>query len=316
MESFYDAPDIHLLMLRDDIRNSAFRDAIRETVKPGDVVLDFGAGTGILSMFAAQAEAAHVFAVERTGIANLAGQIVAKNGLADRITVLRGEMEHIRLPQKVDVIVSEWLGTYGIDENMLAPLLLARDRWLKPEGKMLPERVTAWICPIWNSDLEIDMNLGQGRPYDLDLSLVVDGTARKMTWARQPLTIDDLMAEPQSMWTTDVYACSLEQARLPFRALLGFVARRTGKINALTAWFSADFGAGVRLTNSPAAPRTHWAQYIFPLEQTVEITKGTPIAIEFTCIPIVPGSCAHAWSVRISSNPWEHHDTRGTAWQA
>jgi predicted RNA methylase len=110
--AFYDDLKIHEVMLRDDIRNQAYRRAIFANVRKGDVVLDVGAGTGILSLFAAQAGARTVYAVERTTIADLARRIVIKNGYGDRIEVIQSDLEAVRLPQRVDVIVSEWLFAY------------------------------------------------------------------------------------------------------------------------------------------------------------------------------------------------------------
>jgi len=312
VDGFYDSVDIHRLMLRDDVRNRAYRDAIYATVKPGDVVLDVGAGTGILSLLAAQAGASRVFAVERANIARLATEIIARNNVADRIMVLQGDIVHMRLPQKVDIIVSEWLGTFGVDENLLAPVLVARDRWLKPGGKMLPQMVTAWMAPVWNSELEFDLNLRRGRVYGLDLQLVAEPTVQEVTWARRAVTDADFIAMPQSMWVTDVYRYETEQARLPFRASLTFTPVRAGKINALTAWFTAEFGAGISLTNAPGAPATHWGQYLFPLRETVEVTHETPIAVTFSCMPVAPGYCAQAWSIQVGERPWEHHDSRGS----
>jgi predicted RNA methylase len=76
------------------------------------IVLDVGCGTGILSMFAAQAGAKHIYAVECSSIIEQAKMIVEKNGFADKITLIRGKMEEIELPvPHVDIIVSEWMGT-------------------------------------------------------------------------------------------------------------------------------------------------------------------------------------------------------------
>ena len=58
---------MHRLMLRDRVRNETFREGIGAAVTPGNVVLDVGAGTGILSLFCIQAGAQRVYAVERTG---------------------------------------------------------------------------------------------------------------------------------------------------------------------------------------------------------------------------------------------------------
>ena len=117
----------HGSMLQDEVRCKAFRDALFEVVTPDSVVLDIGAGTGILSIFAAQAGAEKVYAVERTPVAQAAREIIESNGLSDRITVIQGEMESLELPEKVDVIVSEWLGGYGVDENLLPIVIQARD---------------------------------------------------------------------------------------------------------------------------------------------------------------------------------------------
>lgn len=316
MEGFYDSLHIHRVMLRDEIRNQAYRQALAAVVKPGAVVLDFGAGTGILSLFAAQAGAAHVFAVERTTMARLARQLVARNGFANRVTVIQADIEAVRLPCQVDVIVSEWLGTYGVDENMLAPLLLARDRWLKPGGKLLPESATAWLAPLQSRELATEMAQWRGRPYGLDLSLIAAGAAQEVAWVGQPLSADDLLAAPQKLWTTNVYTMPAAQARRPFRAALNFNAARTGQVNGLTAWFTAEFGAGISLTNAPTAPKTHWSQYLFPLNQATPVEPGTPLRVDFTCLPLMPGYCAHAWSAQIGAGAWEHHDTRWVVWDA
>lgn len=314
MENFYDSLYIHRVMLRDDIRNQAYRKSLFESVTPGDVVLDFGAGSGILSMFAAQAGAAHVYAVERTGIASLAKKLFEKNGLSDRITIINENIETARLPQKVDVIVSEWLGTFGVDENLLEPLLIARDRWLKPDGVMLPETVAAIMAPIWSNEVEADMSFWRERRYDLNLSFLGDCAGDEMSWAKEPITGEDFMSGPQTMWTTDVYKCTAEAARLPFRASLGFKTSKAGRINALTAWFDADFGKSGTLTNSPAEPKTHWGQYVFPLKKIYEVEKDSTVVVEYSCIPAQPGYAFHAWSVKVNDDSWEHHDTRRIKW--
>ena len=113
---YYSHLAVHRLMLRDDVRTRAFRDALRAVVRPGDVVLDVGAGTGILCLFAAQAGAARVYAVERTSIARTARALVARNGFSDRIHILNDDIERVSLPERVDVIVSEWLGTLAVDD--------------------------------------------------------------------------------------------------------------------------------------------------------------------------------------------------------
>jgi type I protein arginine methyltransferase len=138
-------------MLKDKIRTNAYRDAIEGN--PEDfkdkIVLDIGAGTGILSIFAAKAGAKHVYAVENAEIAFFAREIIKQNGLEDKITVLKGKMEEIVLPvEHVDIIISEWMGYFLLYESMLDSVLWARDKYLVKGGKMLPDRAQIYIAAI------------------------------------------------------------------------------------------------------------------------------------------------------------------------
>ena len=118
------------------------------------IVLDIGAGTGILSIFAARAGAKHVYAIENAEIAHFATEIIKRNGLSDKITVIKGKMEEIELPVKeVDIIISEWMGYFLLYESMLDCVLWARDKYLaKGTGKMLPDRAQVYIAAIEDGD--------------------------------------------------------------------------------------------------------------------------------------------------------------------
>lgn len=100
-------------MLQDKVRTQAYRDSMYqnpETYK-GKTVLDVGCGTGILSMFAAKTGAAKVIGVDNSSVLHRAMGIVLENGFKDEITLIRGKVEEIELPvEKVDIIVSEWMG--------------------------------------------------------------------------------------------------------------------------------------------------------------------------------------------------------------
>ena len=147
----YSSFHIHEEMLKDSVRTRAYQRAIEQN--PDDfkdkVVLDIGCGTGILSIFAARAGAKHVYAIENAEIALFATEIIKRNGLEDKITVIKGKMEEVTMPvPQVDIIISEWMGYFLLYESMLDSVLWARDKYLCKGGKMLPDTATMYVAGI------------------------------------------------------------------------------------------------------------------------------------------------------------------------
>ena len=301
---------IHRLMLSDRVRTESYRRALSSAVKVGDVVLDVGAGTGIMGMLAVQAGAGKVYAVEKAGIARLARQLIERNGMEDRIELIESDIESVELPERADVVVGEWMGCYGVDENLLPSMVVARDRWLKPGGAVVPEVVTAWLAPVEDDGLAEGIDSWRGRPYGLDFGPLAEASANEVRMGHHESTADKLLAEPQELWTTDVRTIRLEEARAPFDAQLRFSAARQGKLSALAAWFVARFPDGSVLTNAPDAPETHWGRSAFPLNAGAEVEAGMPIAVQLTCEPAQPGHCHHRWAMKVGAGEWERHDTR------
>lgn len=306
--SSYGELSLHRWMLRDTQRNEAYRRAIAHVVKPGDVVLDVGAGTGILSIFAAAAGARRVYAVERTPIAEVARQVIESNGHSAVIQVLQTDLEDLTLTEKVDVIVSEWMGGFGVDENMLAPVVMARDRWLRPGGTMIPARVTAMLAPAFLPEFDESVAHWLSRPHGVDLSVVARLTTQENFHTQTPP--ESLVAAPQVMWTHDPHTCTLEVADQSFTTKLTFEATHATTLSGLVTWFVAEMGDGGTLTNAVGHPDTHWGRSLFPLDRPIELAAGTKLDVELSCDPSLPGSCEFTWSVTIAGRPPEVHSTR------
>jgi len=304
---------IHRLMLKDIVRGETYRRALEAVIKPDSIVLDMGAGSGILSFFAATAGARKVYAVEKTSIARLTNELAKDNNLLDRVEILNCDVLEINLPEKVDVLVSEWLGPFGIDENLLHPLLTTRDRWLKSGGKMLPERVTAWMAPAYDPALDSDMFFWQSRPYGLDLQTIAKYTSNEIRYNQNHIGVEDLLAEPKPMWTTDLYAFETANARQPFSCSHTFTCKRRSVLNCVIVWFDADFPHGISLACGPGAPRNHWASTVCPMAQLLEVRPGNEIRIDFECeLDEVPGRSFSNWSVWIDGQMKERHNTRNS----
>lgn len=155
----YKGNSIHREMIEDRVRTEGYRDFIEKNpeVFKGKTVLDVGCGTGILSLFCARAGAKKVFAVDNSGIAVRAKEIIAKNGYQDRIEVIQGRVEDFNTQrligkEKVDIIISEWMGYGLLFEGMLDSVLCARDMYLKPDGILVPSHCNIRLAPIADSE--------------------------------------------------------------------------------------------------------------------------------------------------------------------
>jgi type I protein arginine methyltransferase len=302
--------EVHRTMIRDRIRTEAFRGAIESVVRPGDVVLDVGAGSGILSLFAARAGAARVYAVERTTVAVLAQVLAAANEVAEIVQVIHGDIMDIELPERVDVIVSEWLGGFGIDEGMLAPVIAARDRWLKPGGVMIPRSVTAWTALVNDRYSGEMVEFLRDNPYGLKLDDLAEITVNEIFYSGtfRHLTADDRRSEPSALWTTDADLITLERAQAPHEAETLLPVRDHGTANALALWFSAELAPGISLSVGPGDPPTHWGMTTAPLRGPVELTRGMVVRARVRTAPARPAGTWTSWAVALPGADWEEHD--------
>lgn len=150
---------IHEEMLKDKVRTKSYELAIlaNKDLLKDKVVLDLGCGTGILSIFAAQAGARKVYGVDNAEIAEYAKQIVYDNGYQDVIEIIKGKIEEVELPvDKVDVLISEWMGYFLIYESMLDSIIYARDKWLEPEnGLIFPDKFSLYMAGFEDSVVKL-----------------------------------------------------------------------------------------------------------------------------------------------------------------
>jgi predicted RNA methylase len=302
--------EVHRTMICDRVRTEAFRRAIESVVRPGDVVLDVGAGSGILSVFAARAGARRVYAVERTSIAVVAQELAAANGVAETVRVIHGDVLDVDLPERVDVIVSEWLGGFGIDEGMLAPVIAARDRWLKPGGVMIPGSVTAWAALVHDRYLAETVEFLRDNPYGLNFDDLIEKTVNEVVYSGsfRHLAAGDLRSEASPLWTTDAELITLEQAEAPHEAEPLLLVREHGLANALALWFGAELAPDVSLSIGPGDPATHWGMTTAPLRTPVELTRGMLVQARVRTAPARPIGTWTSWAVALPGADWDEHD--------
>ena len=265
-----DALEYHREMVRDEPRTSAYARAIAETVRPGDVVVDIGTGTGILAMLAARAGARHVYAIESARVAELARRVVAANRLEDVVTVIEAVSDDVTLPEPADVLVSEILWNAGLGEGIVASFADARARLLKPDARIVPARVEMWIAPVQSPAAFESIEGWSPDVHGLDFSIVRE-VATDATFTRW-FDEDELLAPGRAVGTVDL----LGPLGTTFAGEATFTPARDGTLHGLAAWFAADLSPTVRLSNAPPM-RGSWMHAYLPVGQAVAVRAGEPV---------------------------------------
>lgn len=269
--------DFHSMM-SDEIRLAAYVSAIEATVEPGDVVLDLGAGLGILSLIAARAGARKVYAVEKGDAAQLARRIIAANGLENIIEVLEEHSLDVQLAEPADVLVSETLGSFGLEENTLGFTIDARDRLLRPGARMVPARIQPWLAPVDLPD-ERDKAAFWSDVAGFDFTAASDELLSRMSLADVPPSA--LLAKPQPLAPLDLR--EVASAEVKSRHL--FQMERAGTVHGLAGWFLAELSEGVHIHTAPGRPATHWRQAFFPYRDPVDVVVGDIMEVTLEIAP-------------------------------
>jgi len=276
----YSHTRIHEEMLKDVVRTNTYKKAIKDNFMlfQGKVVLDVGCGTGILSMFAADAGAKHVYGVDMADIADVASKIVTENGFADRVTIIKGKIEEIELPvDQVDIIVSEWMGYFLLYESMLDTVIYARDKWLVPDGIIMPDNARLHICAI-----EDDMHMNQKlRFWDGVYGYSMKSMKKKVLV--DPLVdwvpYKNIVSHSACIFEIDLYTCTVEDLDFEAEFQIEFTKRQFA--HAITAFFDVEFKRchiQCGFTTAPFSSYTHWKQTTFYLNESVRAEKGGILA--------------------------------------
>ncbi|KAI3690455.1 hypothetical protein L2E82_48481 [Cichorium intybus] len=275
-------------MLQDYVRTGSYYAAVIENQADfvGRVVVDVGAGSGILSLFAAQAGAKHVYAVEASEMADYAQKLINGNPiLGQRITVIKGKVEDVELPEKADILISEPMGTLLVNERMLESYVIARDRFLVPNGKMFPTVGRIHMAPFSDEYLYVEIAnkalfWQQQNYYGVDLT-ALHGTAFQGYFSQPVVDAFDprLLVAPAVSHIinfTTVKEEDLYEIDIPLK----FTASVGTRIHGLACWFDVLFnGSTVQrwLTTAPGAPTTHWYQLRCVLSQPIYVMPGQEI---------------------------------------
>ena len=311
----YSTRRIHELMLRDKARTLAYQRFMYANphLFQGKVVLDVGCGTGILALFAAKAGARLVVGVDAADIADEARAIVKANGYEGKVVIVKGKMEEVQLPvERVDVIISEWMGYFLLYESMLPSVLYARDRYLSPlpptstssssssdSPSTLPPRVYPNLATMHIAGMHDRRHRSERVEYwrdvyGFDFSTLIHDTDRYWGSSVEVVHAEDVVTDGVVLRRIDVGSVVAEE--LEFTEKVTLVMKRDEVVEALVVWFDTTFDGGVGvegggkegggervvLSTAPSEVATHWMQTVFRLHEKVEGKKGEQVQVELT----------------------------------
>ena len=280
-------------MMGDRVRMEAYAAAIARAVRPGDVVLDIGAGTGVFSLLACRAGARRVYAVEPADAIHTARELARENGFGDRIELIQDVSTAIQLPERADVVVSDLRGALPLFQHHVRSIADARSRLMAPGGVLIPRVDTLRAAPVEAED-------AHGRivaPWEDGAHGLRMTAVRRMavnTWTKARLATDALLAEPGTWAVLDYRTVTDPDAR----GTLEWRVARAGTAHGLAVWFDAELADGIGYSTGPGAPETVYGTAFFPFPEPVAVSAGDRMVLELQA-RLVGDDYVWVWDTRI-----------------
>ncbi|KAI8108625.1 hypothetical protein M9434_006648 [Picochlorum sp. BPE23] len=277
---------IHEEMLKDEVRTKTYMNSILNNshIFKDKVVLDVGCGTGILSLFASKAGARHVYGIDMSAIADSAKEIVRNNGYEDRVTIIKGKMEDVSLPEKVDIIISEWMGYFLLYESMLDTVIYARDKWLKPDGLVFPDTAVLYMVAIEDGEYKNEKIDWWSNVYGFNMDCI--GKVAMMEPLVDIVEPNQICSQSAVMARFDIKTMKKEDAA--FTSSFRIPVTRKDYVHAFVAYFDVIFNdchKPIGFSTSPRATSTHWKQTVFYLKDTLIVNPGDSIMVTLSSGP-------------------------------
>ena len=283
-------PIVHAMMLNDRARTGGFLRAIAQVVRPGDVVLDIGTGTGVLAVGAARAGAGRVYAIEAGAMAGVAQEVIEANGVADRVSLVEGWSTQVALPERADVLVAEIIGEQPFQERVLEMTRDARARLLKPGARIVPSRLRVFGLPVdipaellasrlltpaavdrWRAWYAVDFGPLAETAGGLSHVLMLDpDSARSLPALAEPLLL------------ADVDLATFEEVTIGSTVLSR--ASRSGELNGVVVFFELDLARSEVLTTDPnrTTNASSWRNPVWIFADPIALSEGDPFQISMS----------------------------------
>lgn len=274
---------IHELMLGDQPRVDAYYKAIRKHVAEGDVVVDLGTGTGILSFFAAQQNPRHIYAIDHSHIIKMAKHLAEENSI-DNITFLQVNSRQFAPNEKIDVILHEQMGSELFNEYMIPNICDLRDRLLAKNGRIIPHAFNLFLEPVCLKDTYAVPFLWERDLHGVRLNSLKRwlGHHKELKASLQrriyPFEVDRFLCEPESIYSLDLYTAQPGAVAARWQQRKPVV--RSGPMDGFCLYFNVPFDDEISLDNSPFSKPTNWRCHLIRTEQ-LQLNEGDVLEVDW-----------------------------------
>ncbi|HEX2210969.1 MAG TPA: 50S ribosomal protein L11 methyltransferase [Longimicrobium sp.] len=284
---------LHTRMLNDQPRTQRFLDAIAQVVRPDDVVVDLGTGTGILAMAAARAGARKVYAIEAGPVGEVAKKLFAANGLDDRIELVAGYSTEVELPERADVLVTETFGNSPLSEEVLEIVVDARNRLLKPDARVVPGSVRVFGTPLTVPRAELaqfvftpDRLRQWERWYGVDFTPLgsVDRNALLTHWLDRG-KVAEWHPVADAAPLVDIDLARLRNARVQGSADVPVHGK--GVLSGIAVHFDLHLAPSIIHSTDPrqSGPDNHWTVPIYFFVEPMDVGRGDVLRLTYSYDP-------------------------------
>ncbi|HET9703853.1 MAG TPA: class I SAM-dependent methyltransferase [Vicinamibacterales bacterium] len=284
-------------MIADRVRIRAYAEALRRVVTSDSVVLDLGTGTGIFALLACRFGARRVYAVEPADAIQVAREIAAANGFADRIEFRQAKSTEVTLPERTDVIVSDIGGVLPWFQTHLPSIADARRRFLAPGGTLIPRQDAVWAAVVDAPDLYARHTT----PWDdcgFDFNMAPARRLAVNTFKKGEVTENRLLTPPQRWATIDYRMVDEWNVQAPVR----WMVSRAGTGHGIVVGLDRILAEGIRLTNAPdesdVGRDSIYATVFFPWSAPVVLAIGDVVETEMRAT-LVGGDYVWCWTTSV-----------------
>jgi protein arginine N-methyltransferase 1 len=255
-------------MIADSVRVNAYFKAINRYIKPGQVVVDLGTGTGILSFFAAQRQPKKIYAIDHSSFISIARKIADHNGISN-IEFIKANSRNFTCDEKVDVVMHEQLGNALFNENMLENLFDLKSRILDEKGIIFPGKFELYLEPVClRTDYRIPY-IWENSVNGIDYSCLKDlnelNQYKKNDYRYRLLNgfnVDYLLCDPEPVLSVDLNAIdSIDEIQKNIRVTKKVI--KSGIMDGLLLYFKVIFDDSLSFDTAPYNTTTSWRNWLF-----------------------------------------------------